>query len=197
MVLFTALLVVSMTAGIAVAEVGSQTWFLSNNPPGSDQVKVMYKGAIVTPGLVDVTNGVVWLANESAIYDVPFSGNWNVSLRASSSSDCQVTAYIGVVNGTSFTPYGNRSLIVSGVTQKNFSINATDFTVPEGEYLALRVVRTFGSATVRVAADGINSGIVSPPTDPGYPVPELSTIVLMSVGLLALVGYVAWRRKRN
>jgi len=34
------------------------------------------------------------------------------------------------------------------------------------------------------------------PTDPGYPVPELSTIILFSMGLLLLGGYVWLKRRR-
>jgi hypothetical protein len=30
----------------------------------------------------------------------------------------------------------------------------------------------------------------------GYPYPELSTVVLMAVGLLALIGYVGYRKKK-
>lgn len=41
-----------------------------------------------------------------------------------------------------------------------------------------------------------DSYIKSPSTDPGYPVPELPTIILISTGLLTLAGYV-WLTKRR
>ncbi len=41
------------------------------------------------------------------------------------------------------------------------------------------------------------SKATSPSSDPGYPVPELSTLILFSLGLLVLAGYVGLRRKRN
>lgn len=43
---------------------------------------------------------------------------------------------------------------------------------------------------------GSDSYIASPYTDPGYPIPELSTVVLFGLGLLMVVGYVGLIRKR-
>jgi hypothetical protein len=56
---------------------------------------------------------------------------------------------------------------------------------PEGERLYIY----YQAATDR------DSYIESPSSDPGYPVPELSTFILFSTGLIALVGYVLLRRK--
>lgn len=41
------------------------------------------------------------------------------------------------------------------------------------------------------------SNLTSPSTDPGYPVPELSTLILFSTGLIALAGYVLLTKRRK
>jgi hypothetical protein len=42
-----------------------------------------------------------------------------------------------------------------------------------------------------------DSYITSPSSDPGYPVPELPTIILFSTGLIALAGYVLLTKRRR
>jgi hypothetical protein len=42
---------------------------------------------------------------------------------------------------------------------------------------------------------GMDSYIGSPYSDPGYPIPELSTMILFGMGLLMIVGYVGLRRR--
>lgn len=48
---------------------------------------------------------------------------------------------------------------------------------------------------IKVKCGDGKTKLSSPSTDPGYPIPELSTLVLSSVGLLALVGYVVYRKR--
>jgi len=52
-----------------------------------------------------------------------------------------------------------------------------------------------GPALLIKCGTGGKTTISSPSADPGYPVPEMGTLALFSVGLLALVGYVAYRRR--
>ena len=73
----------------------------------------------------------------------------------------------------------------------------TGFTVPQNHCLALKLTV---SGTVYVSVNGVEPGssyIRSPSVDPGYPYPELSTLVLLSFGLLALMGYVGLKRRNN
>ncbi len=42
-----------------------------------------------------------------------------------------------------------------------------------------------------------NSVVISPTSDPGYPIPELTTVVLVAVGLAALGGYYMFARRRR
>ena len=76
-------------------------------------------------------------------------------------------------------------------------ISANPFTVPKGDYLALRIANPeAGAADLVIKTGEDNSYLTSPKTDPGYPIPELSTFILFSVGLLALAGYI-WLKKRD
>jgi hypothetical protein len=81
----------------------------------------------------------------------------------------------------------------------SFSISgAGPFTVPEGGRFALEiewVSAANGNLEIYCnLPDRRASQIASPSSDPGYPIPELSTLVLLGVGLLMIVGYVALRR---
>ena len=74
-----------------------------------------------------------------------------------------------------------------------------DFAVDEWLAIRLRWVDPPSSEILRIhykAELDSDSWITSPPTDPGYPVPELSTIILFSMGLLLLGGYVWLKRRR-
>jgi hypothetical protein len=69
------------------------------------------------------------------------------------------------------------------------------FTVPTGKWVALKVASSTG-ITVETAGTGFSSwAYYEPPPD--YPVPELSTLVLFSTGLLALFGYIVYRRRNG
>jgi len=77
----------------------------------------------------------------------------------------------------------------------NFETSA--LTINTGDYLAMDVRQiSCGSGDEEIVVTNGESYVESPNTDPGYPVPELSSFVLFSVGLLALAGYV-WQRRRN
>ena len=66
-----------------------------------------------------------------------------------------------------------------------------------GQRLAFRLCTE--STVFNIKYDGTNgcSTLESPESDPGFPVPELSTIILTSTGLLALLGYIGYRRRDN
>ena len=65
----------------------------------------------------------------------------------------------------------------------------------EGEYLAFKVTNL--DQVLIIETEEGASWISSPSADPGYPIPELPTIVLMSTGLLALTGFVVKRYSRR
>ena len=75
-----------------------------------------------------------------------------------------------------------------------------DFTT--GERLAVRVSWNLVNSNdpLRVyfnPSTGKLTNVISPSSDPGYPVPELSTLFLLSIGLLTLAGYVLLTKKRK
>jgi len=95
----------------------------------------------------------------------------------------------------SFTAHGNVDGEFTG-NDADFTISASAFTVPKGQWLAFRVTNNADKDFKIVTKDG-SSYVSSPETDPGYPVPELSTLVLFSTGLLALAGYIGYSRRKR
>lgn len=68
-----------------------------------------------------------------------------------------------------------------------------------GERLGIRISGNF-TTTDKLTVYyyyGNPSNLTSPATDPGYPVPELSTLILFSTGLFTLAGYVLLTRRRK
>jgi len=69
-----------------------------------------------------------------------------------------------------------------------------------GDWLAVRLSWDCPTDELQIyykAEAGSDSYIESPSTDPGYPIPELSTLILFASGLLALVGYVLLERDKR
>jgi hypothetical protein len=60
-------------------------------------------------------------------------------------------------------------------------------TVPENYYLALRIVNELESGkSIDVITEG-KSLLVSPDTDPGYPLPEIASALLFVFGLTVFI----------
>ena len=69
-----------------------------------------------------------------------------------------------------------------------------------GDWLAVRLLWDCSGDSLQIhykAKEGSDSYIESPSTDPGYPVPELSTLLLISIGLFTLTGYVLLTKRRK
>lgn len=176
---------------------GCQRWYLSSTG-GS---YVMYKGdETQTAGTVTVSDDgeQIWKADEAASCDVGFAaGTWTGHLTFdASSSDTTVRVWVGKWDSSTFSPSAaGENATVSG--SSDFSISASAIDVPKDEWLAFKIHdydtdADGNSADVSVGLS--NSYLTSGETDPGYPVPELPTLILFSVGLLVLAGYV-WIRK--
>ena len=193
-----------MTA-VPLVSAGVQTWYLSSKPHASP---VMYKGSPTTdPGgcsaitVPQPPNGIFWIANEAATCDVTFSaGNWPIHLVVQNAKpNHPFSAEIGEWNGANFISAGiyngNIPKGTNGETV-DFTISANQFTVHQGNWLAFRLMNTHDQGS-ELGFKPCESSVSSPPSDPGYPVPELSTLILLSVGLLTLAGYVRLRRKKE
>ncbi len=172
---------------------GAQAWYLHNDTK-------MYKGNMSKPeGTLAIPDGNTtnWTANEAATVDVKFpAGNWTgwLTLNTPFATDENFTVAVGSYNTTTsdFSSAGTQIFIgESSKTAFALDISAEEFTVPNGNNLSLNVTNpSAGSADLVIKTGAGNSFITSPETDPGYPVPELSTTILFSVGLLALAAYI-------
>lgn len=184
----------------------------------------MPKGSGAGTGVVNipayyVPTSKICVANEAAGATVDMSGDWDVTIKfenVNAPRNALVKVEIGSVNcvggyyvADSFIPVTSDEKTIScptiGMYWWTDTITSGAFSISTGRYLAIRVTNRYedgpgGTAIdIQTQGDPTNSPsyISSPDTDPGYPVPELSTIVLMSVGMLMLGGFVVYSRRRN
>ena len=196
--LLTAALLVSMV-GMASADPAT-AWDFGNN-------SVMYKNVVAPPAayqgglpIAAGTSKIVEAENAAQVVGgVPFAAQtWNGQVECSSpAATKKFTVEIGIYDGTSFTSKGKSAegTLDHGVGQgRAYDLLAVAFTVPQNQWLAVRINST-GTADFTMVCDG--SSFIDYPPISDYPVPELSTIMLMSTGLLALFGYVVYRRRNN
>ena len=83
------------------------------------------------------------------------------------------------------------------ITCEDNAATTQDFST--GDWLAVRLSWDCETDALRIhyeAEAGSDSYIESPLSDPGYPIPELSTVILFGMGLLVIAGYVALGRRR-
>jgi len=172
---------------------------------GSEQTSsyIMYKADTSKPdSTVTVSAGGsdIWRANQTAQVDVPFpAGTWTgtITLNTAFPAGQNFTVEVGT-HDTSFTSYGSQTFTGDGTaTSFSLEISASAFTVLENKYLALRISNSSASADLIVKTGQSNSYLTSPASDPGYPVPELPTIILLGAGLACLGGYVYFMRRKR
>ena len=94
----------------------------------------------------------------------------------------------------------------SGTIKAGYGTTSVDLPDNPGENQDFKVdqrlavkVYTDDATGFKIYYAGVSgcSELESPPSDPGFPVPELPTIILMSTGLLALAGFVVYSRSRR
>jgi len=155
----------------------------------------------------------VWFyADTGAECDLGFGEkNWTAHIRTESIEGGEIGSIIYVEicklssdGSITFLANGSETLTAAG-SKKLWNMTCVDQDTKQdfitGEWLALRVFwenETADTLTIHYKnVTGSDSYIESPSTDPGYPVPELSTIILFSTGLLALIGYVLLTKRRK
>ena len=216
--LLTATLLVSMV-GMASAQ-DNIYWYLRSYDPGVTGADCeIYKESGYGPaGSVTITSGEtkIWVANEPASVDVPFGTyKWGAALDYTDQQHGYyldagetITIKIGSLDPDTgdFTEAMSATEDGSGSAEEGESSTYKEitpglsWTVPTGHYLALKLTMSGGSVKVDVHDTGGGNSASYIKCMGGcseYPVPELSTIILTSAGLLALLGYVGYRRRND
>jgi len=199
----TVLLLLGILALAPVAMVSAsapQLWYLDGTEhPAVPENGIMQKANAVQSGLVEVPSGAseIWLAENAARADVSFpGGSWVVELKMDAVPAFDAgggwQATIGGWNTTDgwYEIPTLTTAIVSWNDGSNVLIvelQTDPATIPQGDYLAL-MATNLDSAAHSINTDG-RSSLRSPDTDPGYPLPELSTAILLGAGLLGLLAY--------
>ena len=141
-----------------------------------------------------------WVSDQAATYGVTFSSDtWTGQVVFTESvTGSDFTVYVGYADsdGSNFNSGPQATLSGTGTTF-TYTTNSASLTVPSGKHLALQINNSSGSSR-SIATGGAWSYTSNPDTGaPDYPVPEMSTIVLLSSGLVVLAGYVWWWRGRR
>jgi hypothetical protein len=149
-------------------------------------------------------DGCCWCANETASADVTFlDGDWQVQVTTSVAPTYgdNFTVYIGYHDGDNFNAEGSHQFTGDDETTVfSKSLNIGSFTVYNGDYLAVRLLNDLDSGmetSVDLVVGSDYTYIQSPDSDPGYPVPDMPGIVLISLGLLVCGGYVWFKRRHS
>jgi len=204
-----------------------QTWYLTpedkpdNAPTANDsrthaKDNLMHKGSGSGTGEYFDLNytKVAWLyADTGAECGLGFGDNpWKAHIRTEPIEDDEVGHNLTVEICRLEKGTGDVTVLAShtkqltavenehlwNITCEDNESTTQDFST--GDWLAVRLSWDCPTDELRIyykAEAGNDSYIESPSTDPGYPVPELSTLILFASGLLALVGYVLLERDKR
>ena len=222
MMIILVLVLVSATAVQMVSAAGEQSWHLLDDvytgtvaSDGTYHYKDLFMNKtgnatgqyMVLPNVTEKTTW--WYAEYPAQFDGVTFGDgigidWIVTINHTKASGYTIFANVSKVNDSTgevtYLANGSESASSSGVTiitcYDNLNTNQIFNT---SERLAIRMYHN-RTSKLNVyyydATDGKYSNLTSPSSDPGYPVPELSTLILFSTGLLILAGY-AYMTRRN
>jgi hypothetical protein len=156
--------------------------------------RVMTRSGSVSGSVTPVVSDQYWISN-AASGGVTFDGGtWIIRLESTDDlSSC--TATIGQCTSagayTAFLPFVSAGNGHNGdISTIQLSIGT--ITVAAGNYLALRVTGADGHTISTIG----KSGLVSPISDPNYPVPELGSGVLLALGLAGIGAFVLTRKTK-
>ena len=185
-------------------------WYLDNDlddiPGWADNI--MYQSPdgepVNTEDLsVEIGSGewVIWRADQPALVDVAFGDmTWDGKMMLVEGNNADlgnIVLQLGYIDDAGFTDVGETTLADGRVKPWGafYDIDVGyGFVVPEGKYLALKVINNSDDA-INVRTGSSHAWLRAPSTDPQYPVPELATIVLVAAGLVFLGGYILLRRQ--
>ena len=148
-------------------------------------------------------------ANTGAETDLSFGeNNWTAKIYTSDpgvkAGNITTVDVCKITQGETVTVLASGSEVLQD-DKTEYDINCADNTsttqdFSTGDWLGVRVSWNGPTdAKIRIYYDPTNgdrdSYIKSPSTDPGYPIPELPTLILFSAGLIILAGYVVLKRR--
>lgn len=193
--------------GMAIAD---QTWYMKDTASGATGADYeMQKGSGVGSGLLQIVTSAskIWAADQAVAVDggIDMSDSWTGQVRVYADGDASLQVDIGVLSSSgSFTSKGTDTLSGSptGVENWAFSLSPEDLTLAKDEYLALKLTNTHDTNSINIWTKHDTepfspSYLIFANDDPAYPVPELSTLLLTSVGVLMLGGFVIYSRRRT
>ena len=189
----------------------TQTWYMKDGgstTTGADQD--MQKGSGRGASYVQIAAGgsafKIWAADQKVAVDgIDMSGSWSARVRVYAPGAASLQVDIGVLSsGGSFTSKATdtESGTPTGVANWDFSFSPGDLTLAKDEYLALKLTNTHDTNLINIWTKHDSeplspSYLIFDNDDPAYPVPELSTLLLTSVGVLMLGGFIIYSRRRT
>jgi len=153
-----------------------------------------------------------WYAEDPAECDLSFgSGNWKAFVDYENNGNYTETLYIQIFkvdtegNAVALTEeYQATGLTTGELDNASYTLTSTaDHSIKKGERFAVRFRWDKDSGNFfEIQYDNVkgtlsSTRILSPETEPGYPTPELPTLVLFGTGLLALAGFVLYNRRKE
>jgi hypothetical protein len=185
------------------------TWHSCDNIMRKEEPTSPFPGMQLIGEIGDISRTAWWYSENAAEYDVTFSGenSWYVELYylntfGSGELHAQVWSVDASGNLERLLAEGIANIVwcdgYTNVTIECGDHEATEQTVLEDYRLALRLSyepdQWVDGVLLFYGSENAPAHLQSPETDPGYPVPELSTIVLMGIGIAGLGGYIALKR---
>ena len=185
---------------VPVASAKSQTWYLCG---GTFSSCLDLEKTVPPDGTVEIPNGgnfARWFAGPAQCSLTMGGGTWTLDLDYDAPTDggtidISLWRADGDERWDEFFDVDNVALS-GGLGTKSVDLDAPSEDFISDEYFGLYikwVASVSGDLTVNCGSG--DSTLKTPSSDPGFPVPEMSSLVLFSVGLLALVGYVAYRKR--
>lgn len=179
-------------------EASSQVWGLTSQGDGAGHFVLERAPPEIPEGSVFLGGDpVTWVADEVASATVDFQqGAWGATLRHYGLlAGMSLVVTLGTVEPSGeFVAGGGTGVIAgsglsSGEGASELELRPLDdFVIEAGESLALRVEleSATGGARILTGGDAGGSRLASPASDPGYPVWELPSAILLGIAVLVV-----------